>query len=255
VKLRIALVIVGVIGIAVWASVRRPAHPKSTIRPSLSPSPFPSEKPEKKVNEYAYELFQADASTIFILPNYEKREDSTTLVESHQCRYAINGGFYDTNNKPLGYLVEAGSLLNPVHASQLLDSYFAINFHGAPSITFDVPATSSAAFQSGPMLVHNETPLTLTIRNDEHARRMIAGTLRDDRVVFITIFNPESVFDGPLLADTPDLLGKIQKQESLTLTNAVNLDGGSASVFYSPERTLKELTPVGALLCIKNVVQ
>ncbi|KKW11013.1 MAG: hypothetical protein UY49_C0010G0009, partial [Microgenomates group bacterium GW2011_GWC1_49_7] len=68
--------------------------------------------------------------------------------------------------------------------------------------------------------------------------------------LFLTVYKEDSVFEGPLLADLPKVIQKINTEENLGIVDALNLDGGSASAFDNGETSLSELTPVGSLFCV-----
>jgi len=157
---------------------------------------------------------------------------------------AINGGFYDTANKPLGLFRIGETVLAKQIQSNLLNGFLSDD-----GITVAVP-TGRFVLQSGPLLIQRGNPLPLKIQNDEHARRMVAAKTGEG-FLFLTVYKEDSVFEGPLLADLPKVIQKINTKENLGIVDAINLDGGSASAFKNAETTLSELTPVGSLFCIK----
>ena len=68
----------------------------------------------------------------------------------------------------------------------------------------------------------------------------------------MALYFPDQEYSGPLLARVPYILEKIAKKEQITIPDAINLDGGSASAFLSPDTHLTELNPVGGYFCIQN---
>jgi len=51
----------------------------------------------------------------------------------------------------------------------------------------------------------------------------------------MAITSVDSLYIGPLLADTPVVLQKIYHDLDIAVKSAINLDGGSASAFFTPE--------------------
>lgn len=172
-------------------------------------------------------------------------------MDGHSCQSGINGGFYDTDGQPLGLFV-AGQIASKAIRSSLLNGFFTINA-GTPSISQTPPEGNvRLGLQTGPRLLEDGSALPLRILRDERARRMVAAISSVNDVVFIALFSPDSVFDGPLLGDTPAIIRAISQQENINLVQAINLDGGSASAFYNQTVSLEELTPVGSMFCVKS---
>ncbi len=221
---------------------------------SISPTPLatPVSKIVKVNGEtFTYAFFRSPPTDISLIPNFDSKTDVTSLILSNTCNSAVNGGFYDTKSQPLGYFVTKGQKIHNSIQSTLLNGYFWID-EGKASITSTPPSKSTGiALQTGPMLVENGKPRILHLSNDEHARRMIAVIENTGNVIFLTLYNTDAVFEGPLLRTLPELVDKIALLESLGITSAINLDGGSASAFYSDTTKLSELTLVGSVFCIK----
>lgn len=174
------------------------------------------------------------------------------MIKENNCTSGINGGFYDTENRPLGLFVNNFQTLRDPIKSKLLNGYLGIGATDSVFMGDELLDTHNrVVLQTGPLLMVNGQPVVLAITNDEPARRMVAAVDRDNYIVFMALYEPTSVFDGPLLEDLPTLVAAVDKEESLNVIDAVNLDGGSASAFYGPERTLRELTPVGSFFCVK----
>jgi uncharacterized protein YigE (DUF2233 family) len=202
---------------------------------------------------YAYDTIRATPDSVTLLPNFGPRKNSQTLMTEHLCVYGVNGGFYNVDNTPLGLFISENTVFYKQSASTFFNGFFWIDTQNQTGITDTLPSRElSYALQSGPLLIQSGVPVSLRIRNDENARRSTVGIVRDtDTIFFTVVYNPESVFDGPVLSDLPSILSSISLQENVTLESAVNLDGGSASAFYSEDTKLGELTPVGSIFCIK----
>ena len=78
---------------------------------------------------------------------------------------------------------------------------------------------------------------------------MVVGITKKGETIFLVLYDPENTWSGPKLADTPGVLSGVI--ERLQLTDALNLDGGSASAFIRGDLSLEELTSVGSFFCVK----
>jgi uncharacterized protein YigE (DUF2233 family) len=218
-------------------------------------SPVPSKTVSVDGQIYVYALMRTDPSKVTLIANFTDRLDTTSLMRKHACRMGINGGFYDTDTKPLGLFVTEGETVHIDSENALFNGFLSIDQKDKETILPDPPTLTRIALQTGPLLIQKGEPLPLRIKNDEHARRMVGATTTDGQSVFLTVYNPEAVFEGPLLGNLPDAVREISSLESIPIDAAINLDGGSASAFYSDATKLSELTPIGSLFCIKSRVQ
>lgn len=198
---------------------------------------------------YAYEYFEVkDISRLTLIANFTQKKSSNLLIKENSCQYAINGGYYDTNNKPLGLFLNA-TLKNPSINSALVNGYISVT--NKPTISFDIPQNPILAVQTGPMLIVEGQKLKLAIKNDEYARRMIAGISRNGTLLFMTIFVPETKVQGPKLVELPNVIEQINKKLQNPLLSAINLDGGNASMFKNINIYIPEVSSVGSIFCLQ----
>ena len=222
--------------------------PKQKLSTNNSPSPLPTPTLSTSTitwNDisYGFEYFEVmDISKLTLIANFTQKKSSELILKENDCQYAINGGFYDTNNKPLGLFINS-TLKTPTIANELVNGYIAIT--NRPIITFDLAQNPTVALQTGPMLMMDGKKLKLAIVKDEYARRMIAGISSKDTMIFMTIFIPETKVQGPKLADLPDIL----ERSNLDMVSAINLDGGNASMFKNKNVFIQEISSVGSLFC------
>jgi uncharacterized protein YigE (DUF2233 family) len=221
----------------------------SLISPSPTTGPVHTIEYNKEV--YAYAYIQTTASHLLLLANFANRDDVDTIIQDNACREAVNGGFYDTSHIPLGFFQSEG-YTHAYSNNSLLNGLFIVDRDYIPHVTSS-PGELNVRFglQSGPLLMQGENIALLRIRNDEPARRVVVAIDTTNTIIFLVVYASESVFGGPLLADVPEIVRGISQKEHLHLVDAVNLDGGSASAFYSDSVKLSELTPVGSVFCIK----
>lgn len=192
---------------------------------------------------YRYFITRVRPESVDLIINTDK--SFRTLVTDNKCTAAINGGFYDTKGKPLGLIVIDDKEVNPNHVSSTLNGYFSIS--STPRITRDIPQ-GRIALQSGPLLIKDSQEMSL--KNAQRARRSVVAV--GDGMYFIMIFARDNSYDGPPLSELPAVISRIAKKENVSITDALNLDGGGASAFYSPDDFKSELERVGSLLCARD---
>lgn len=248
-----------VITIGIVATVlllRAPETTKQTLSPtpsvSLSPTP-PAESTDVYLNGTSYRIAWIiidDLSQLTLIPNFIEKRTARSLIDNKECQEVINGGFYTKDNQPTGLFVADFKTLRNHIPSSLLNGYIFIDQNNTASIQASPPEVSvRLALQTGPILIRDEKVVKLAIRDDEFARRVGVGITNNGSVVFFVIYDPKNTWSGPKLADTPRVLSGFI--ERFQLTDAVNLDGGSASAFIRTDLSLQELTSVGSFFCKK----
>lgn len=225
--------------------------PIAAPTPTIAVQHVPSVTINNEQFTYSYFIVQLP-SDISLIPNFSRPKDVQTLMTENTCTSAVNGGFYDTAGRPLGYFFSNTRTYSAKIVSSLVNGFFWADDSGTALISTALPDIPYRfALQTGPMILFNGQTMVLTIQNDEYARRMVAGKTTDNQFVFLTVYSSDSVFSGPMLSQLPALVADISTKENLDIADAVNLDGGSASAFYSSDTRLSELTPVGSIFCVK----
>jgi exopolysaccharide biosynthesis protein len=241
--------------IGIYFTLSKRNQLKQVIPPTPTPLPTQIEKPRTiQLNNrtYGFELFTVkNPQTISLIPNFDDAKRSDEIIKTASCSQAINAGFYDKLNRPLGEWKNKTGKIGESIDSALLNGYVSISNTNV-SIAYSSSSASHTSFQTGPMLIFDTKILPLKIRNDEPERRMIAATTSSGQTVFFALFDPDSILRGPYLEDVPSLVSSISAELHLPITSAINLDGGSASAFYNGETSISEITPVGSLLCISS---
>lgn len=220
--------------------------------PEISPPQTPSIKPNTQItiDDKTYAVYWQEISeNLELIPNFEHKQASTEIMSRgagsgsarEECSYGTSGGFYTTDNKPIGLFVADGRLLSRAVSNTTLNGFFVKTDHFA--LTRQPPANSvEFAIQSGPYITPKSV---LKIKNDIFARRVLVARSGSEWR-FWAISEKDNTFSGPLLTDLPQIA------QELGIDEALNLDGGSASAFYSENGVrLGELTPVGSLFCGK----
>lgn len=186
----------------------------------------------------------ADFSRLRLFSNLAEQKSAVELAAVKNCEFLVNAGFYDEQDRHLGWFQADGRELSPAQSNRLFDGFLSID-SGRAEIGFSPREAADFGLQSGPVLVFDAKPLKLTIKDDQPRRRVVAALTRDQQLIFLVILSPQSDYSGPLLADTPRLVLAINRD----IVSAVNLDGGSASAFITPEVNLPEYQPLGGFFC------
>lgn len=204
-------------------------------------SPLP---PYQRIGEYYYEqAVVEDVARIKLSSNLSTSQKSVDFFEQNDCQFLVNAGFYDTENKHLGWFQADGRELNPPQANRLLDGY--LTFNDWANIGFEPEAGTAYGIQSGPVLIYESQPLGLKIKDDQRRRRVVAAIDSSGKLNFYVLFSPESDYAGPLLADLPRIILELNP----AIVAAINLDGGSASAFITDKVKLIEYQPAGGFFC------
>ena len=199
---------------------------------------------------YSVATYEVTSANLVLIPNYLEKKSSKKLIEENGCTAGINGGFYGEDGKPQGLVVVNFKQVANKKTSQLFNGFVWAK-NGKLGIDRDAGDNPEYTVQTGPLLFESGRQINLQIKNDRSARRMVSAKVANDRTFFLSFYDPNSKLDGPKLADLPGELAQVAKEKGWEVEWATNLDGGSASSFYSPDITLSELLPVGSWWCVK----
>lgn len=215
--------------------------PRSTNRISLG------------YNNRAIDVYWAEADpwAVSLNQNFEQKIAASELFTSNDCNLLINGGFYSKDNKPIGLFISERETLSGFQENQLFNGIFSINEFGIPKINSVPEPDVLTALQAGPLLKENNQYLAVSLVRDEPARRSVAAVTGDNKLIFMIFLDNESAFLGPWLSDLPDVLGDFESKTGISIADAVNLDGGSASAFYTEDVGISEISPVGSFFCVR----
>lgn len=191
-----------------------------------------------KDNLKSYYVYKTNFDKLALIANFTEKTSSKILSDDNNCVAGINGGFYGTDNKPVGWFVN-DKFVQKAKNSQLFNGF--VSNKGTSS---EKPENAVWGFQTGPMILVKNKPIDLSLINDKPARRsVLAGNSK--QVMLINV-------DPIDLVDLPQKIEEISKKEKLNIETAINLDGGAASAFISPEISISETDPVGSWLCVKS---
>ena len=213
----------------------------------ISPSPAPD---LAQFGNYRYAWVKiTDLSRLTLLPNHDAQTSSEDLANKYHCQVLVNGNFYDKQNKPLGWLVSEGKTLAKPITSSLFNGFLSLSPSKVEISPLVPQGLVNLGLQSGPLLILDSQPLLLKISNDQPRRRVIVALNNQKELIFLVITGTDSLYSGPLLADTPKLVAAIGQAIGQNLVAALNLDGGSASAFHTGKIHLNEYAYIGSFFC------
>ena len=201
----------------------------------------------------SYSIFPYEKN-VALKSNLRDKLSSTLLKERNSCEVLVSGGFYDTDNTHLGLFMTEGVVFESLSGNNYLINAVVLKNDSSPITMINLneykPANHEFAIQTGPKLISNGLDVNLKLRSDPNARRIIMFTTDDDRYGFSVIYDQTSVFQGPKLSELAVILRAIERRERIVITDAVNLDGGTASSYLSSDVKVREIQPIGSYFCV-----
>ncbi|MDP3998408.1 MAG: phosphodiester glycosidase family protein [bacterium] len=194
----------------------------------------------------------SDFKNLFLYPNFGEKLSAQKLMEQKKCRSLVSAGFYTEDDEPVGLFVSEGEVFRKRIESRLFDGVFFLENDKA-QITLQTPdGIPRLALQSGPVLLLDGRQMGLKIRDDKPARRVVLALGENGRIYFVIIYNKDSVLEGPYLANLPEVVKSLEGKAGFEFRDAINLDGGSASAFYTDFLTLSEFSSIGSYFCLNT---
>ena len=139
----------------------------------------------------------------------------------------VNGGYFDTEFKPIGLRVVDGRTISPLRRARLITGILLQSDRGIDVVRvgeFSRTKKIVAAVQSGPFLVEANKRIR-GLNDSQLARRTFAGIATNDRALL-------GVCSGVSLAELANILATASIVADSKIRRAMNLDGGSSSAFW-----------------------
>lgn len=193
---------------------------------------------------------EVDPRKLELYSNLVDKKTSTMIREEKGCKTLVNAGFYSKENRHIGLLIATSGLVSSAQENSLFNGILSIDSSGARIISSE-PTHVRLAVQTGPIILYEGRPRTLSIKNDEQDRRMLAAITSDGKLIFIAIHREGSEFQGPYLEELPEVIQLFNDSVNIKINNAINLDGGSASAFITDFTNIPERTLIGSYFCEK----
>ena len=226
--------------------------PEPITNNSSGSTNLPTSSKEVTVDKekYIYQVYIVnDLQKLKLFSNLESRNSSTKNFKEKNCRSLVNTSFYTEEGQHIGLFMTDGVKVRAKTNNSFFNGIVATYQNGQFDIGKDEKTNIKDAFQSGPLLLVDKTVQKIKISNDKPARRVVAAKNENGQAIFMIIYSKESNFLGPLLTNLPETILAINSKESLNITEAINLDGGSASAFITQNVKVSEISPIGSFFC------
>ena len=171
-------------------------------------------------------VFSAKSTALRVIDNPDGQSLGAMMKrEKYVC--GVNGGYFDTEFKPIGLRVADGTTFSPLRRARLITGILLQSDRGIDIVRVgEFPRTKRtvAAIQSGPFLVE-ENKRIRGLNDSQLARRTFAGIAINDRVLLGFCSDVSLAVLANILATAPIV-------PDSKIRRAMNLDGGSSSAFW-----------------------
>jgi exopolysaccharide biosynthesis protein len=171
-------------------------------------------------------VFSAKSTALRVIDSPDGQSLGATMKrENFVC--GVNGGYFDTEFKPIGLRVADGTTSSPLRRARLITGILLQSDRGIDVVRvseFAGPKKIITAVQSGPFLVEGNKRIR-GLNDSQVARRTFAGIATNDRA-FLGVCSDVS------LAELANILATVSIVADSKTRRAMNLDGGSSSAFW-----------------------
>jgi uncharacterized protein YigE (DUF2233 family) len=171
-------------------------------------------------------VFSAKSTALRVIDNPDG-QSLGAVMKREQCVCGVNGGYFDTEFKPIGLRVVDGTTFSPLRRARLITGILLQSDRGIDVVRvgeFSRTTKIIAAVQSGPFLLEGNKRIR-GLNNSQLARRTFAGIATNDRA-FLGVSSDVS------LAELANMLAAAPIAGDSKIRRAMNLDGGSSSAFW-----------------------
>jgi hypothetical protein len=171
-------------------------------------------------------VFSAKSTALRVIDNPDG-QSLGAVMKRENCMCGVNGGYFDTEFKPIGLRVADGTTFSPLRRARLITGILLQSDRGidvARVSEFSRAKKIIAAVQSGPFLVEGNKRIR-GLNGSQLARRTFAGIATNDRA-FLGVCSDVS------LAQLANILAAAPIAADSKIRRAMNLDGGSSSAFW-----------------------
>lgn len=171
-------------------------------------------------------VFSAKSTALRVIDNPDG-QSLAAAMKRQKYAAGVNGGYFDTDFKPIGLRVADGGTLSPLRRAPLITGILVQSDRGIDVVRvseFSRTKKTVAAIQSGPFLVEANKRIR-GLNESQAARRTFAGIAADDHA-FLGFSSDVSLAELANILATAPILGDPK------IRRAMNLDGGSSSAFW-----------------------
>ena len=171
-------------------------------------------------------IFSPKSCALRVIDNPEGEGLGATMKRgNYAC--GVNGGYFDSEFKPIGLRVNDGETFSPLRRARMITGILLQSDRGIDVIRvgeFFHGKKITAAIQSGPFLVEASKHVR-GLNDSQRARRTFAGIADTDRALL-------GVCSDVSLAQLANILAAAPVAGTSRIRRAMNLDGGSSSAFW-----------------------
>jgi len=171
-------------------------------------------------------VFSAKSTALRVIDNPDG-QSLNAVMKREKCACGVNGGYFDTEFKPIGLRVIGGTTFSQLRRARLITGILLQSDRGIDFVRvgeFSRTKRVIAAVQSGPFLVEGNKHIR-GLNDSQLARRTFAGIATNDRAML-------GVCSDISLADLANILSTAPIVADSKIRRAMNLDGGSSSAFW-----------------------
>jgi hypothetical protein len=171
-------------------------------------------------------VFSAKSTALRVIDNPDG-QSLGTVMKRDKCVCGVNGGYFDTEFKPIGLRVADGTTFSPLRRARLITGILLQSDRGIDVMRvseFSRTKKIIAAVQAGPFLVEGNKRIR-GLNDAQLARRTFAGLATNDRA-FLGVCSDVS------LAQLANILATAPVATDSKVRRAMNLDGGSSTAFW-----------------------
>ena len=171
-------------------------------------------------------VFSAKSTALRVIDNPDA-QSLGAVMKREKCVCGVNGGYFDTEFKPIGLRVVHDTTFSPLRRARLITGILVQLERGIDVVRvseFSRTKKIIAAVQAGPFLVDGNKRIR-GLNDSQLARRTFAGTTTNDRA-FLGVCSDVS------LAELANILAATAIVADSKTRRAMNLDGGSSSAFW-----------------------
>ena len=171
-------------------------------------------------------VFSAKSTALGVIDNPDG-QSLGAVMKRENCVCGVNGGYFDTEFKPIGLRVADGTTFSPLRRARLITGILLQSDRGIDVVRvseFSRTKKTIAAIQSGPFLVEGNKRIR-GLNDAQLARRTFVGIATNERVLL-------GVCSDVSLAELANILATAPIVADSKIRRAMNLDGGSSSAFW-----------------------
>jgi hypothetical protein len=171
-------------------------------------------------------IFSAQSFALRVIDNPEG-ESLSAIMKRERCACGVNGGYFDTEFKPIGLRISEGRTFSPLRRARLITGILLQSSRGIDVIRVGETSHNkeiATAIQAGPFLVEGSKRIH-GLNDSQLARRTFAGIASNGRALL-------GVCSAVSLSELANILSTAPVATDYKVRRAMNLDGGSSSAFW-----------------------